>query len=59
MRAAILTCLMAGAAFANDKTVKIGVLTDMSSVYSDVTGPGSVVAAQMAVEDFGLLAKGW
>ncbi|MGP8121281.1 MAG: ABC transporter substrate-binding protein [Xanthobacteraceae bacterium] len=59
MRAGILTCLMASAAFANDKTVKIGVLTDMSSVYSDVTGPGSVVAAQMAVEDSGLLAKGW
>jgi len=33
--------------------VKIGVLNDMSGVYSDDQGPGSVLAAQMAVEDFG------
>lgn len=33
--------------------VKIGVLTDMSGVYSDNSGQGSVVAAQMAVDDFG------
>jgi branched-chain amino acid transport system substrate-binding protein len=33
--------------------VKIGVLTDMSGLYSDIGGQGSVVAAQMAVEDFG------
>jgi branched-chain amino acid transport system substrate-binding protein len=33
--------------------VVIGVLTDMSGLYSDLTGPGSVVAAQMAVDDFG------
>jgi branched-chain amino acid transport system substrate-binding protein len=33
--------------------LKIGVLTDMSSLYSDNGGPGSVVAAQMAIEDFG------
>jgi branched-chain amino acid transport system substrate-binding protein len=33
--------------------VKIGVLSDMSSLYSDIGGPGSVVAAQMAVKDFG------
>ncbi len=33
--------------------VKIGVLTDMSGLYSDLGGQGSVVAAQMAVEDFG------
>ena len=32
--------------------LKLGVLTDMSSLYSDVTGPGSVLAAKMAVEDF-------
>jgi branched-chain amino acid transport system substrate-binding protein len=47
------------AAQADDKNVKIGVLTDLSSVYSDPTGPGSVLAAQMAVEDSGLNAKGW
>ncbi|RYH70996.1 MAG: ABC transporter substrate-binding protein [Alcaligenaceae bacterium] len=33
--------------------VKIGVLTDQSSVYADLTGAGSVLAARMAVEDFG------
>lgn len=37
----------------SDGVVKIGVLTDMSGVYSDVGGVGSVLAAQMAVEDFG------
>ncbi|CAO3439405.1 ABC transporter substrate-binding protein [Azospirillum doebereinerae] len=34
-------------------TVKIGVLTDMSGPYSDNVGAGAVLAAQMAVEDFG------
>ena len=42
-----------------DKIVKIGVLSDLSSLYSDITGAGSVLAAQMAVEDSGLRAKGW
>ncbi|HUI95989.1 MAG TPA: ABC transporter substrate-binding protein [Xanthobacteraceae bacterium] len=37
----------------SDNTVKIGVLTDMSGPASDATGPGSLTAAQMAVEDFG------
>jgi branched-chain amino acid transport system substrate-binding protein len=37
----------------SDSVVRIGVLTDMSGVYSDLAGPGSVVAAQMAVDDFG------
>jgi branched-chain amino acid transport system substrate-binding protein len=32
--------------------LKVGVLTDMSSLYADITGPGSVAAAKMAVEDF-------
>jgi len=32
--------------------VKIGVLTDMSSLYSDIGGPGSVAAAKMAIADF-------
>jgi branched-chain amino acid transport system substrate-binding protein len=39
------------------KPVKIGVLTDMASLYADVTGKGSVLAAQMAVEDFGTEAS--
>lgn len=32
--------------------VKIGILNDMSGIYSDLTGHGSVTAAQMAIEDF-------
>ena len=36
----------------NPQTVKIGVLSDMSGLYADIGGPGSVVAAQMAVQDF-------
>jgi branched-chain amino acid transport system substrate-binding protein len=38
--------------------VKIGILTDMSGTYSDLSGPGSVVAAEMAVEDFGPTVAG-
>jgi branched-chain amino acid transport system substrate-binding protein len=51
---------LAGAAHAQtwDNTIKIGVLSDMSSLYADIGGPGSVVAARMAVEDFGAAAKG-
>ena len=33
-----------------DNVVKIGVLSDMSSLYTDLSGQGSVVAAQMAVD---------
>ena len=33
--------------------VKVGVLTDMSSLYADLSGKGSVEAARMAIEDFG------
>ena len=47
------------AAMAQDKTIKIGVLTDNSGLYSDIGGAGSTLAAQMAVEDSGLAAKGW
>jgi branched-chain amino acid transport system substrate-binding protein len=42
-----------------DKNVKIGSLGDMSSLYADIGGQGSVVAAQMAVDDSGLLKEGW
>ena len=51
--------LAGGTASAQDKTVKIGSLSDQSGLYSDLGGPGSTLAAQMAVEDSGLLAKGW
>ncbi len=44
---------------ADDKIVKIGNLNDMSGLYADLGGPGSALAAQMAAEDSGLLAKGW
>src|SRR5258705_12760879 len=36
----------------SDGVVKIGVLSDMSSLYSDVGGGGSAVAARMAIADF-------
>jgi branched-chain amino acid transport system substrate-binding protein len=49
----------AGSALAQDKNVKIGVLTDNSGLYSDLGGAGSTLAAQMAIEDSGLAAKGW
>ncbi len=50
----------AGAAQAqiSGDVVKIGVLTDKSSLYADVAGEGSVVAAQLAVEEFGGKAGG-
>ncbi|MBA1147365.1 ABC transporter substrate-binding protein [Ectothiorhodospiraceae bacterium WFHF3C12] len=41
------------AADISDDKVKVGVLTDMSAVYSDISGEGNVVAARMAIEDFG------
>ena len=60
--------LVAGLAFAassgaanaqiSDDVVKIGVLTDMSSLYADATGKGSLAAVQMAVADYGGKVKG-
>jgi branched-chain amino acid transport system substrate-binding protein len=48
-----LAALITTAAHAqNPIPVKIGVLTDMSSLYADDTGPGSVVAAKLAIHDF-------
>jgi branched-chain amino acid transport system substrate-binding protein len=53
----LATVALAGGAAAADKLsdgfVKIGVLTDMTGYYSDLAGPGSVLAAQMAIDDFG------
>ncbi|QOZ77540.1 ABC transporter substrate-binding protein [Bradyrhizobium sp. 62B] len=54
-----LTFAAVGVASAQDKTVKIGALSDQSGLYADLGGPGSTLAAQMAVEDSGLAAKGW
>jgi branched-chain amino acid transport system substrate-binding protein len=47
--AAIFAC---GTATAQQINVKVGVLTDMSSLYADDTGPGSVAAAKLAAADF-------
>ena len=37
----------------SDGIVKIGMLTDLSGVYADIVGPGAVIAANMAIADFG------
>lgn len=52
--AASLALLLAGVARADmsDGVVRIGVLTDMSGIYSPIAGQGSVVAVQMAIDDF-------
>jgi branched-chain amino acid transport system substrate-binding protein len=54
----VLALAAAGASGADkpkisDGVVKIGVLTDMTGYYSDLAGPGAVLAAQMAADDFG------
>jgi branched-chain amino acid transport system substrate-binding protein len=50
--AALSAALACGTANAQQVSVKIGVLSDMSSLYSDIGGPGSVAAAKMAIADF-------
>src|SRR6185369_904706 len=52
--------LVAGEAGAqiSDNMIKIGVLTDMSSLYTDLAGAGSVAAARMAVADSGIEKRG-
>src|SRR5690348_12613305 len=61
LAAAAALALAAGSAQAqiSGNTVKIGVLSDMSSLYADIGGPGSVVAAKMAVKDSGIEKKGF
>ena len=51
--ALLLACAAVGTTRAEERPIRIGVLNDMSGVYSDYQGVGSVIAAQMAVEDFG------
>jgi branched-chain amino acid transport system substrate-binding protein len=41
----------------SDGVIKIGVMNDQSGTYADLAGPGSVVAARMAVDDFGAAKK--
>jgi branched-chain amino acid transport system substrate-binding protein len=57
---ALVVALGCGAAQAQytDGVIKIGVLNDRSGLYADLSGQGAVVAAKMAVEDFGAAAKG-
>ncbi len=43
----------------SDGMIKIGVLSDMSGLYTDLAGAGSVVAAKMAVEDSGIEKRGY
>src|ERR1043165_3490895 len=50
--AGLAAVLSGSAAHAQQVNVKGGVLTDMSSLYADVTGPGSLTAAKMAAADF-------
>jgi branched-chain amino acid transport system substrate-binding protein len=57
LAAVAASALCAGAAQAQ-VSVKLGVLNDMSGLYADISGPGSVVAAQMAVDDFKAGDKG-
>jgi branched-chain amino acid transport system substrate-binding protein len=50
--AALAVALACGGANAQQVTVKVGVLSDMSSLYSDIGGAGSVAAAKLAIADF-------
>jgi branched-chain amino acid transport system substrate-binding protein len=50
--------MLSGVAFAAGDTIRIGVLNDQSGPYADFQGIGSVLAAQMAVEDYGGKAAG-
>ena len=55
---AIAVTATAANAQISDDVVKIGVLTDMSSLYADATGKGSLAAVEMAVADYGGKVKG-
>ena len=49
---ALAIALAAGSAQAQQISVKIGVMSDMSSLYADLAGPGSTAAAKLAIADF-------
>src|SRR5262245_4360325 len=57
LSAALVVFICCPAAAEMNGTLRIGVMNDMSSVYSDFQGPGSVVAAQLAAEDFAKQSK--
>src|SRR5438132_12009740 len=54
----VLVAAGPAAAQMSDGVIKIGVLNDQSSLYADLAGQGSVVAARMAVADYGAEEKG-
>ncbi|MGY3588619.1 branched-chain amino acid transport system substrate-binding protein [Bradyrhizobium sp. USDA 4341] len=51
--AGLIAAVLAGPALAQQTPLKIGVLTDFQSVYSDIGGAGNVEATKMAIEEFG------
>lgn len=55
--AGAMASAMAQAPAISDNEVRVGVLTDMGSLFSDVSGAGSVLMAQMAVDDFNAAEK--
>jgi branched-chain amino acid transport system substrate-binding protein len=66
LKRTLISTLLAGALAAasgaqaqiSDGVIRIGVINDMSGLYADITGNGSVVAARMAVEDSGVAKRG-
>ncbi|MBI1205579.1 MAG: ABC transporter substrate-binding protein [Rhodopseudomonas sp.] len=52
-----LAWFAAPASAEHNGVIRVGVMNDMSSVYSDFQGPGSVIAAQLAAEDFAKISK--
>jgi len=58
LTAALVLAAAVAHAQVSDGVVKIGVMNDQSGTYADLAGPGSVVAARMAIEDSGAAKKG-
>src|SRR3954466_16164318 len=58
MAACLALAMGSAQAQVSDGVIKIGVLNDQSGLYADLAGQGSVVAARIAVEDFGAAKKG-
>lgn len=56
--ALVVASICSASAQISNGIVKIGVLTDLSGPYSDLSGQGSIVAARMAIEDFGKTVLG-
>ena len=52
LTAALAAAFAPASAQVSDNVVRIGVLTDLSGAYSDIAGKGTIVATQMAIDDF-------